>query len=309
MYDELFRLMKGAEPRGVADIMLAKPKDLRNDSRPLVKDSAFWTHITGVMGLPVSFAEISELNGPCFLRGSAAKELGDAQIKKILSLGCVLDGDAAVEICRRGMGDLIGVKAAPWDKSLKISRERFSGGMGKIAGVVCEPPSNPVKIEPLSDKTEVMSEFIHLPYTYGDKKFAKRLAAASAYFENPLGGKVAVFASRPEGPNHLNESRKAQYAEIINRLAPGGIWYDGDAEAYLKSLKLKDGSELVVLANVGLDPITPLAFKSARKFSRAQMLGGDGVWRDAEFSQSADGKISVTGRAEIYMPVALRFFE
>lgn len=67
------------------------------------------------------------------------------------------------------MGDLIGVKAAPWDKSLKISRERFSGGMGKIAGVVCEPPSNPVKIEPLSDKTEVMSEFIHLPYTYGDK--------------------------------------------------------------------------------------------------------------------------------------------
>ena len=181
--------------------------------------------------------------------------------------------------------------------------------MGKIAGVVCEPPSNPVKIEPLSDKTEVMSEFIHLPYTYGDKKFAERLAAASTYFENPLGGKVAVFASRPEGPNHLNESRKAQYAEILNRLAPGGIWYDGDAEAYLKNLKLKDGSELVVLANVGLDPITPLAFKSARKFSRAQMLGGDGAWRDAEFSQSADGKISVAGRAEIYMPVALRFFE
>lgn len=309
MYDELCRLMKGAEPCGVADIMIAKPKDLRNYNWPLVKDPAFWTHITGVMGLPVSFAEISELDGPCFLRGSAAKALGDAQIKKILSLGCVLDGEAAVEICRRGMGGLIGVKAAPWDRSLKISRERFSEGMGKIAGVVCEPPSNPVKIEPLSDKTEVMSEFIHLPYTYGDKKFAERLAAASTYFENPLGGKVAVFASRPEGPNHLNESRKAQYAEILNRLAPGGIWYDGDAEAYLKNLKLKDGSELVVLANVGLDQITPLAFKSARKFSRAQMLGGDGAWRDAEFSQSADGKISVAGRAEIYMPVALRFFE
>ena len=39
------------------------------------------------------------------------------------------------------------------------------------------------------------------------------------------------------------------------------------------------------------------------------MLGGDGAWWDAEFSQSEDGKISVAGRAEIYMPVALRFFE
>lgn len=309
MYDELCRLFKGARPSGISDILIPDAKTLRNDSRAFSGDSAFWTHITGVMGLPVSFAEVSLLDGPCFLRGSAAKALGDAQIRKILSLGCVLDGEAAVEICRRGMGDLIGVKAAPWDKSVKISRERFSEGMGKIAGMVCEPPANPVKIEPVSDSAEVMSEFVHLPFTYGDKKFAERLAPASTYFENSLGGKVAVFASSPSGPGHLNESRKAQYVGIINRLAPGGVWYDGDAEAYLKSLKLGDGSELVVLANVGLDPIEPLSFGSARKFSRAQTLGGDGVWRDAEFSQSPGGKISVKGRAEIYMPVALRFFE
>lgn len=201
------------------------------------------------------------------------------------------------------------MKVSPWDKSVKITRERFGANCGEAAGKFCEPPTTAFKLEPLSEKTLVYSDFIHLPYTYGDKKLAEYLAPASTYFENSLGGRVVVFGSLPQGPNHLTESRKAQYVLLFNKLAPFSVWYDGDAEVYLKNFTLDDGSEFVAFTTVGIDPISPLTFGSTKSFTKAEMLGGDGKWRKVEFAQDADKKISVPVRAEVFAPVILRFYK
>lgn len=309
MYDEILRCFRRSKRAGLTEIVAPSFTTLRRGETLQMGNDSFWDSITGVMGLPVSYTEISKLDRPAFLRGSTAKRLSNAELERVLSLGCVLDGAAALEIQKRGLGEHTGVKVSPWDKSVKITRERFGANCGEASGKFCEPPTTAFKLEPLSEKTLVYSDFIHLPYTYGDKKLAEYLAPASTYFENSLGGRVVVFGSLPQGPNHLTESRKAQYVLLFNKLAPFSVWYDGDAEVYLKNFTLDDGSEFVAFTTVGIDPISPLTFGSTKSFTKAEMLGGDGKWRKVEFAQDADKKISVPVRAEVFAPVILRFYK
>lgn len=309
MYDEILRCFRRSKCAGLTEIVAPSFTTLRRGETLKMNKDSFWSGITGVMGLPVSYTEISALDRPAFLRGGTAKRLSNAELERVLSLGCVLDGAAALEIQRRGLGAHIGAKISPWDKSVKITRERFGANCGEAAGKFCEPPTTAFKLEPLSEKTLVCSDFIHLPYTYGDKKLAEYLAPASTFFENSLGGKVVVFGSLPQGVNHLTESRKAQYILLFNKIAPFSVWYDGDAEVYLKNFTLDDGSEFVAFTTVGIDPISPLTFGSTKIFSRAERLGGDGKWRKVDFVQDAGKKITVPVRAEVFEPVILRFYK
>ena len=88
-------------------------------------------------------------------------------------------------------------------------------------------------------------------------------------------------------------------------IAPYSVWYDGDAEAYLKNASLKD----VAFTNVGLDPISPLTLSSTKKFSSAKILKRNGQWDSIDFKQKENGDISVDIRAEIYDPVILKFIK
>ena len=92
-------------------------------------------------------------------------------------------------------------------------------------------------------------------------------------------------------------------------IAPYSVWYDGDAEVYLKNASLKDGGELVAFTNVGLDPISPLTLSSTKKFSSAKILKRNGQWDSIDFKQKENGDISVDIRAEIYDPVILKFIK
>ena len=308
-YDTLYQDLKGIDTNvGVADLIVPVYSTLRYDQSIRYDDPYFWTQIHGVMGLPVSYTVLGNIDRPVFVRGRTAMSLTTPQLEEILSKGAVLDGDAALEVQKRGLGNLLGVKVSPWDKKQKITREQFAKNCGKGAGKFIEPPSSPVKLELTSDKTEVFSNFIHIPYTYGDKKLARTLAPASTLFVNEKGGKVAVFASRPEGPNHLSESRKAMYIELLNKISPMPIWYAQDAQCYFKSGTLKNGATLAVLTNVGVDPLETFILGSTKKFTKGEYLDTDGKWKklDAKFDGT---NICVKYRAEILNPVIMRFWQ
>ena len=308
-YDSLYKELKGMNTNvGVADLIPPTHTTLRYDQSIHFDNAFYWTNITGVMGLPVVFQPLENLDRPVFLRGRTAMLLTNSQLEKILSKGAVLDGDAALEVQKRGLGDLLGVKVSTWDKNQKITREQFAKNCGKGAGKFIEPPANPVKLELASDKTEVFSTFIHLPYTYGDKKLARTLAPASTLFTNKKGAKVAVFASRPEWANHLSESRKAMYIELLNRISPMPIWYEQDAQCYFKAGTLKNGATLAVLTNTGIDPLQPFVLNGTKKFTKGEYLDTDGKWKklDAKFDGT---RIEVNHRAEIFNPVIMRFWQ
>lgn len=182
------------------------------------------------------------------------------------------------------------MKVSPWDKSVK-SRASASA---QIAARRRENSASLRRPRSSSNRCPKKRWFTPTSFTCrthtATKKLAEYLAPASTYFENSLGGRVVVFGSLPQGPNHLTESRKAQYVLLFNKLAPFSVWYDGDAEVYLKNFTLDDGSEFVAFTTVGIDPISPLTFGSTKSFTKAEMLGGDGKWRKVEFAQDARQK-------------------
>ncbi len=309
LYDTLYAELKGIDySETVADVIVPSFKTLRPDSEIYFTEDFYWTSITGVLGLPVAFANIETLNQPIFLRGETAKRLSVKQLEKILTLGAVLDGFAAIEVCERGLGNLIGVKASKWNPKQIISSERLGTSFGKISGNYIDYPKKPVKLEAVSRKTEVLSEFVHLPSLDGLKSTAKTLSPATTYFENEKGGKVVVFASSPEGFNHFTESKKALYVKALNKILPMPIWYAQDAQAFFKVGKLKNGAYLVCFTNVGIDPFEGFVLGTTKNFKRGEYLDSDGTWKklDAKFS---NGSISVDKRLEIYMPLVMRFWE
>ncbi len=306
LYAELYNVLKGATHKGVADIIVPKYTTLRYEDSILLNNNYYWTHITGVLGLPVNYCELDKINQPVFLRAKTAQMLSDEQLEKILSIGAVVDGGAVMEIQKRGFDKLLGVKASVWRSDVKITRERLTGKCGEYANKFIEPPVSSVKLEATSPKTEVWSEYVHLPYTYGDKKLSRVLAPACTYFENDKGGKIVVVASRPQGVNHLTESKKALYIKLLNRLSDMAIWYNGDAECYLKTLKLVDGKYLVSLVNVGLDPLETFELGTTKKFSKVQYLDKDGIWKNMDVSFE-NNKIILKTRIETFYPIIMRF--
>ncbi|MBE6413835.1 MAG: hypothetical protein E7035_04695 [Verrucomicrobiaceae bacterium] len=306
LYGELYNVLKGATHKGVADIIVPKYTTLRYEDSILLGNDYYWTHIIGVLGLPVNYCQLDKVNQPVFLRAKTAQMLSNEQLEKILSMGAVVDGGAVMEIQKRGLGKLLGVKGSVWKSDVKITRERLTERCGEYANKFIEPPVSSVKLEVYSSKTEVWSEYIHLPYTYGDKKLSRILAPACTYFENEKGGKIVVFASRPQGVNHLTESKKALYIKLLNRLSDMAIWYNGDAECYLKTLELADGKYLVSIVNVGLDPLEIFELGTTKSFSKVEYLSNDGKWKNADV-KFENGKIIIKNRVETFYPFIMRF--
>lgn len=304
--DELYRLSKGAQYGGLADVILPEYKTLRADSDILLDDKYYWGQVCGVMGLPFKYETVGAVKSPAFLRGALAKKLSTGQLKDLLSRGAVLDGSAAVEICARGLGNLIGVEASPWSGG-KISRERLRENCGEVSGRILEAPSGAARLKPISGKTEIYADFVHLPFTYADKKHAEILAPSCSFFENELGGKVAVFAGDPVWANCFNEAKKSLFVRLINKISPMPLWYVGDAECYFKAGKSSAGEDFAALVNVGLDPLDGFELGTSKKFSSAEHLRGDGAWEKIGGAVFGNGKIKIPLRAETFMPVVLRF--
>ena len=305
LYAELYKVLKNSTAKGVADIIVPKYATLRYGDSILLGNDYYWTHITGVLGFPVKYCQLNKINQPVFLRAKTAQMLSSKQLEKILSIGAVVDGGAVMEIQKRGLGKLLGVKGSVWESDVKITRERLTEKCGEYANKFIEPPVSSIKLKVTSPKTEVWSEYVHLPYTYGDKKLSRTLAPACTYFENEKGGKVVVFASRPQGVNHLTESKKNLYIKLLNRLSDMVIWYAGDAECYFKTIELNDGTFLISLTNVGLDPFETFELGTSKKFRKVEFLDKDGLWKNLNVDFKND-KIVVKHCVETFYPIIIR---
>ena len=116
---------------------------------------------------------------------------------------------------------------------------------------------------------------------------------------------IVVFASRPQGVNHLTESKKILYIKLLNRLSDMIIWYAGDAECYLKTVELDDGKYLVSLTNVGLDPLETFELGTSKKFTKVEFLDKDGTWKNLDVDIKKD-KIIIKHRVETFYPIIIR---
>ena len=260
-----------------------------------------------VMGIPVNFVRVGENAG--MINAQDLKFFSDNEIKRQLSKALAVDGATAVALCKRGYAKFLGVDASFYGEHI-INAEIITDDSinGDLAGKQMGGMSNLVKLVPNSKGVRVLSNFISKKFSQADVKTAEIVSPSCTYFENELGGKVVVLGADVGGTGwntYPRYPRKDFFLNVFNSIEPYRLWYPFDAEVYLKTATIDDGSELVGFFNFGYDPLEKVELRSFEKPKKISVLEKSGDWKDVSFS-CEKGLISVDRKAETMYPVVLK---
>lgn len=232
----------------------------------------------------------------------AAKRFSDDQIRKMLSRRAIVDGLAAVELLKRGFGDLLGV-------SLRTDKPLFTSDYNEMRGEIMSYPkrTNP-PLFAAADGVEVLSSMIwrESPYV---KEF-ERVSPSTVLFRNPLGGIVVTTAYNPwiHSAYVYTEARQKFIRDILDR-ANGAPFENACANAQnvlALSRRAIDGADLILVQNLNFDSEDGVLVRRATCPPVVEEMSKNGEWLPVEFAY-ADGLVSVPGRWGCYETRILRF--
>ena len=247
-------------------------------NKPL--DVAAWHRSLNRMGIPVTTAE-----SPVKLLAGhhAFRTMDGAAITNLLAGGVFLDGAAAEALTERGFAPLIGVKAAMRDK-IDFTGERLVSEDESIA-YPCTFHQNygldgcaVSRLESVGARN--LTEFAAR---------AKRQPAIT-YFENELGGRVAVMAVNLawcKSPNFFNFAKRDLLVEMFRRLGGDGVVPVRVVDrANVMLVANDDGERMFVEAvNLSCDPADEFVFEAMPPYAGGKIEILDGAtWRDADAS-------------------------
>lgn len=226
------------------------------------------------------------------LTADSAAVLDGAALTNVLSGPLILDGSAAIALAKRGFGDLVGVRAKPW-QGKAISFEDFGDGRRSYA-----IGTSPADLSDTAKGVVVLSE-LHNRVS-GLSSESTKLAPGSVLFRNARGGTVlSLAATIPAGPDYklwdfgyCNETRKAWLAEQLRKLAggiPGGVYSAGDTPLLCESGVTKAGERIVILDSLDLDELPEPELVVEKMPAKVQRLADDGTWQDVGVRVGPDG--------------------
>lgn len=247
-----------------------------NAKKPL--DVAAWHRSLNRLGIPVTTAEVPVR---LFAGHYAFRTLDGAAVTNLLSGGAFLDGAAAEALTERGFASLIGVKATRRDK-IDFTGERQVEWAGAGVSFRCSFHQNygldgcaVSRLEPAGAVN--VTEFFSA---------AKRQPAIT-YFENAVGGKVAVMAvnlADCKSPNFFSYAKRELLVKVFRRLGGDRAVpvYNTD-RANVMLVANDDGARLFMEAvNLSCDPVESFAFEVAPPYAGGKVEILDGAsWRDA----------------------------
>ena len=102
----------------------------------------------------------------------------------------------------------------------------------------------------------------------------------------------------------LNETRKAQLADILTDSGNLPVYYPDDAEVYMRAGYLRDNTILCAFFNVGLDNLKNIALTTQKPVNKVEKLNPDGSRSACSYSQNGN-TLTINEPAEILMPLVL----
>ncbi len=231
-------------------------------------DTIFSEYVLERFGIPFYFStEPGKINAI----SSATDYLSNDILDKVFENNLLITADCVEALSKRGYSKKIGVGV----------KERTDGKMVMeyiSTGGVCGVQNNAKELYPLGDNTSAHSQVCYLK----DGKEPVPLFAGVMMYDNAK-NKVATFCGTPEcefeystGFSFLNESRKNQMIDIIDKMGGVDVYYDEDTELLLRCGYISQNELLVAVWNLGLDVLDnlPLVFKKDVK--KAEFLDSDG---------------------------------
>ena len=244
------------------------------------KSNTWCSPILDRLGLPVYFS--SKAENACFFGGMSEEWFTDGEWKKILSGKVILDAPAAKELIRRGFGEYLGV-----DVKERNANDKNASGEIIYPDGHSQAMYQVHELVPLSDDVKRYSDVYYLR----DGITREVLFPGVTSYQNKLGGTVVVFSGvtnvsyhAPAAFGFLNETRKAQFVQILKDLNCLPVYYPEDAEVFLKAARMKDGKLLCAILNMSLDAIGEFPLVSGKPIRSIRRLMSNGSYADIAFA-------------------------
>ena len=269
-------------------------------SKPL--DPEGWFRSLNRLGIPVTMAEAPV---KLFTGHHTFRTMDDAAITNLLSGGVFLDGGAAEALTARGFAPLIGVKASMRDKI------DFSGEHLVTKG---EPLSYPCAFHQNYGLDGCAVSRLELAGARNLTKFTGggKHQPAITYFENALGGKVAVMAVNLAGcqsSNVFNFRKRDLLVEIFRRLGGDRVVPARVLDRANVTLLANDDGERLFLHAMYLscDPadsfvleiLPPYAGKDVEILDGAEWRRADAAWDGTRLTVRPSRPVKVYGTLEL----------
>ena len=266
-----------------------------------------WARTLACMGLPYVTHEASVR---LFATQWAFDDYDVAAITNLLAGRVVLDGAAAETLTARGFAPLMGVSAAPRGK-VDFTGEMSVGPDGTARSFTCSYHTNyGLDGAPVSRLTAAGAEelaFFHA----GDA--TKKVQPSVTYFENALGGRVAVLAPNLdfcESPNVFSFAKRDFLVGLFRRLGgdravPARVIDRANAQL-IANADPEDKRLMLHVLNLSEDPIDSLELEVLPPYAggTVEILDGD-VWRP--LTGRWDGvRLTLSVSAQVYKTVVLR---
>ena len=117
-------------------------------------------------------------------------------------------------------------------------------------------------------------------------------APATVLFRNRLGGTVCTSAYHMEvlAWDMYNEPRKDWMLKVLDRLGPAKFPFAvlNNQNIMMLARKKTDGSNILAVFNLNFDPLKQLDIRCAVQPEKTELLGADGVWREAQTAFAGD---------------------
>ena len=290
-YPALFEAVQGSTDGGVyvpGYISQHKLHSTRQYTPVLPLEKENWAYYMGIYGIPYSGEVSFEHPGVYTLRGSKAVDsLTDEQLLAMFKNKMFIDGAAAVELCKRGFSKYMGVETRTPD--CFYNSEVYKHGNQYIyTRSWKDAPELVIK----SPNTKVITNINATAYALkGDRR---RVVPGSVLFENSLGGKImtVAFCSEEHFSLRAGMPRKNWMINLLSYLDPECVQGAVMNDTPVMSIKRKaaDGATLLMVCNLGYDPIEALEIR-IDKAEKIEMLNEKGKWITVDFKRTCPKNI------------------
>ena len=296
-YPALFKAVQGSVDGGVyvpGYISQHLLQSTNNYTPVLPMEKENWAYYMGIYGIPYSGEVRFEHDGVYSLRGGyAVSRLTDAQIMAMFKNKMFIDGGAAIELCKRGFSKYMGVETREPDCF-------YNGEVYKDVNnyIYTRSWKGAPQLVVKSPKAKVITNINATAYALkGDRR---RVVPGSVLFENELGGKImtVAFCSDEHFTLRAGAPRKNWMIYLLEKLDPEVVQGAVMNDTPVLSIKRKaaDGSTLLMVCNLGYDPIDSLQIKLC-KAGKIEMLTEKGNWVSVDFKrlckQNVDVKVAL----------------
>ena len=293
-YPALSQALKGSRDSGVfipgfSSLHLYHSITRRTSIVPSSIDES-WVWFMGMYGIPFYGETDLSRQGVYALRGAKTVScLSDAQLKDLFKSKVLVDGEAAMELTKRGFAKYLGVEARVPNCFLK---QEYYAGTGRY--IYCRTWKDAPELVVKAPGARVLTEIYGTSYAMRKDRRCK--LPGSVICKNSIGGTVltTAFMSKEHFSLRSGMPRKEWLIKLLCELdrnaMQGTVLNDSPVMAVKRVLP--DNGTLLMICNVGYDPqdSLDLLFDSV---SRVERLNADGKWQKVSFKKDASGSVKL----------------